>query len=238
MCHHYRGARMPPSRLADEFSLRSNLYQLTLPEIGFYPLDEVPVIRLDNEGEREVVAAQWGFLPGWWKPSDRTPKRQAFQRKTINARCEDVDAKPTYRESFRRRRGLMPAEEFFERGFYFHLADRRPFAFAALWDSWRDGDGSQLETCTLLTTEPNEAVAAVGHTRMPVIFTNEEQYDRWLDPEITDRGPLDRLLEPTPGYIWQTYLAPPPAKPAPKPSATRASAKDRDKETGQGFLFE
>lgn len=229
---------MPPSHLADEFSLRSNLYQLTLPEVGFYPLDQVPIIRLDANGEREMALAEWGFLPGWWKPSDRTPKRQAFQRKTINARCEDVDAKPTYRESFRRRRCLMPAEEFFERGYYFRLADCRPFAFAALWDSWREADGGQLETCALLTTEPNEAVAAVGHSRMPVIFTNEEQYDRWLDPEITERCPLEQLLEPTPGFIWQTYLAPPPQKSATKAASARNSSKERDRKSDQGLLFD
>jgi putative SOS response-associated peptidase YedK len=228
---------MPPSHLADEFSLRSNLYQLTLPEIGFYPLDQVPIIRHDQNGDREMLAAQWGFLPGWWKPSDRTPKRQAFQRKTINARCEEVDAKPTYRESFRRRRCLMPADGFFERGYYFHLADRRPFAFAALWDSWREAEGGVLETCTLLTTEPNEAVAAVGHSRMPVILTHEEQYARWLDAETTERGSLEELMQPTPAGIWRTYLAPPTATSAGERSAKRTSPQDRDKESGQGLLF-
>jgi putative SOS response-associated peptidase YedK len=234
MCHHYRGARMPPSHLADEFSLRSNLYQLALPDIGFYPLDQVPLIRVDKHGDREMVAAEWGFLPGWWKPSDRTSKRQSFQRKTINARSEDVDAKPTYRESFRRRRCLMSAEEFFERGFYFHLADRRPFAFAALWDAWRDVDGGVLETCALLTTEPNDAVAAVGHSRMPVIFTKEEEYALWLNDEVRERGPLEGLLQPTPADLWHSYLAPPAAK----TMLARAASDQRDRESRQGLLFD
>jgi putative SOS response-associated peptidase YedK len=205
MCHHYRGSRNPPPHLANEFSLRANLYQLMLPDDGFYPLSQVPIVRLNDAGEREMVAAEWGFLPGWWKPSDKTPKRTAFQRKCINARSEDVDAKPTYRDSFRRRRCLMPAEEFFERGHYFHLTDRRTFAFAALWDRWRDADGAAVETCTLLTTEPNEAVAAVGHNRMPVVLTTRDEYARWLDPEITERSPLENLLVSTPAKIWHTY---------------------------------
>jgi len=75
MCHHYKGHRNPPEHLRDEFSIRSNLYQLTLPEAGFYPLATVPIVRLDKSGEREMVAAQWGLLPSWWKPSDKTPKR-------------------------------------------------------------------------------------------------------------------------------------------------------------------
>jgi putative SOS response-associated peptidase YedK len=207
MCHHYRGARNPPPHLADEFSLRTNLYQLLLPDEGFYPLAQVPVVRLDDAGEREMAAAEWGFLPSWWKPSDRTPKRTAFQRKCINARSEDVDAKQTYREAFRRRRCLMPAEEFFERGHYFHLADHRTFAFAALWDRWRDADGAAIDTCTLLTTEANDAVRRVGHPRMPIIFFSKEDYARWLNPELTERPPLENLLRPTPPDIWHSYAA-------------------------------
>jgi putative SOS response-associated peptidase YedK len=229
MCHHYKGARNPPEHLADEFSLRSNLYQLLLPDEGFYPLATVPVIRLTTGGERELVGAEWGFLPAWWKPSDKTPKRTAFQRKCINARSEDVELKPTYRDSFRRRRCLMPAEEFFERGYYFHLADHRPFAFAALWDQWRAGE-EQVDTCTLLTTDPNEAVAGVGHNRMPVVFRTPEEYARWLDPEITERPPLEDLLRPTEAEIWQLYPA--------SAAASRGSAQPSDEERHkQGFLF-
>ncbi|MCC6491796.1 MAG: SOS response-associated peptidase [Pirellulales bacterium] len=217
MCHHYIGVRSRPEHLADEFSLRTNLYQLTLPDEGFYPLAAVPLIRLDDAGQREMTAAEWGFLPGWWKPSDRTPKRAAFQRKCINARSEDVQVKPTYREAFRRRRCLMPAEAFFERGHYFHLAGRRPFAFAALWDRWRDADGTALDTCTLLTTEANAAVAAVGHPRMPVVLMNEERYEQWLNPEISERLQLEELLRPTPPELWHCMLA--SEGPRPRPSA-------------------
>jgi hypothetical protein len=55
MCHHYRGARQPPAHLADEFSLRTNLYQLMLPEEGFYPLAQTPIVRIDERGEREFM---------------------------------------------------------------------------------------------------------------------------------------------------------------------------------------
>src|SRR5262245_14222746 len=89
MCHHYKGSRNPPAHLADEFSVRSNQYQLEFPEFppgGFYPISKVPLIRLDANGEREMVAAEWGLLPFWWKPSDKMPKRSTFQRKCFNAR--------------------------------------------------------------------------------------------------------------------------------------------------------
>ena len=138
MCHHYKGSRNPPAHLADEFSVRSNQYQLLLPDAGFYPLAQVA----DRAARRRRASARWSppsgaCLPFWWKPSDKTPKRTTFQRKCFNARSEDVDTKPTYREAFKRRRCLMPADEFFEKGHYFHLPDHRPFAFAALWERGR-----------------------------------------------------------------------------------------------------
>jgi putative SOS response-associated peptidase YedK len=181
--------------LADEFSVRSNQYQLLLPDAGFYPLARPPIVRLDEAGEREMVAAEWGLLPAWWKPSEKTPKRTTFQRKCFNARSEEVDAKPTYREAFKRRRCLMPADEFFEKGHYFHLADQRPFAFAALWERWRAGD-EVVDSCTLLTTAANDIVQSAGHPRMPVMLTEESEYALWLDAEVTERTRLEHLLRP------------------------------------------
>jgi putative SOS response-associated peptidase YedK len=241
LCHHYRTREARQAGLKpewdNEFSLRSNLYQLMLPDEGFYPLAQVPVVRLDGAGQREIVPAEWGFLPSWWKPSDKTPKRTSFQRKTINARSEEVDSKPTYRDSFRRRRCLMPANEFFERGHYFHLEDGRLFAFAALWDRWRAGDGETIDTCTLLTTEPNEAVQSVGHNRMPVVLVGEEQYARWLNPEIVDRAPLEELFRPTPPELWRLYAAEPATRRASKRSPGAEGPATESTRPNQGLLF-
>ncbi|HMO83311.1 MAG TPA: SOS response-associated peptidase [Lacipirellulaceae bacterium] len=195
MCHHYKGSRTPPEHLANEFSVRSNLYQLMLPDEGFYPLDYPPIVRMSESGEREMVAAQWGLLPFWWRPTDRTPKRTTFQRKCFNARSEEADVKPTFREAFKRRRCLLPADEFFERGHYFHLPDFRPFAFAGLWEQWRGAD-EVVESCTLLTAEANDEVRSVGHPRMPVILTKPEQYADWLQIDRADRSAVESLLQP------------------------------------------
>jgi putative SOS response-associated peptidase YedK len=211
MCHHYRTREARKQGLKpewdNEFSLKSNLYQLTLPDNGFWPLSQVPIVRLDQAGEREMVPAQWGFLPFWWKPTDKAPKCAGFQRKCINARSEDVHTKPSFREAFKRRRCLMPADEFFERGHYFHFPDHRPFAFAALWERWKDGEGQAIDSCTLLTTTPNAEVKSVGHHRMPVLLTSEEEYRRWLDPEIVERGPLEELIRPMPDGALEHYPA-------------------------------
>lgn len=206
MCHHYTGIKNNPELYVEAFSVRSNLYQLTLPEKGFWPMSQVPIVRHDENGEREMVPAEWGFLPFWWKPTDAKPKRATFQRTCINARSEDVEKKPSYREAFRKRRCLMPADEFFERGYYFHLPDFKPFAFAGLWERWGKGADS-VESCTLLTTSPNDLVASVGHNRMPVLLTNEEQYAQWLNPEITERQPLENLFPPFDPKLMLHYKA-------------------------------
>ena len=195
MCHHYKGSRQPPEHLRDEFSIRSNQYHLDFGA-GFYPLSEVPIIRLDPAGEREMVGAEWGLLPLWWKPSDKTPKRAKFQRMCFNARSEDVEKKPTFRDAFKRRRCLLPGGEFEEKGHYFRFADDRPFAFAGLWETWR-GDDELVVTCTMLTTEPNEIVRSVGHHRMPVLLANQADYALWLNPEATERGAVEHLFAPT-----------------------------------------
>jgi putative SOS response-associated peptidase YedK len=211
MCHHYRTREARQLGLKpewdNEFSIQSNLRQLNLPEAGFYPLSEVPLIRLDASGQRELTTAEWGLLPLWWKPSDKCLKRSAFQRRCFNARSEDVHAKPTFRDAFKRRRCLMPADEFFEKGHYFHLPGHRPFAFAGLWERWRGPEGEPVESCTLLTTTSNAEVQSVGHHRMPVLLTNEEQYRRWLDPEITNRAPLEKLMQPTADGVLEFYTA-------------------------------
>src|SRR5215213_5391645 len=140
-----------------------------------------------------MASVRWSPLSGGYyqcggsRPISR-PSLQCF-----SARSEDVHTKPAFRDAFKRRRCLMPADEFFEKGHYFHLMEHRPFAFAALWERWGRGEEA-VESCTLLTTEPNEAVRSVGHHRMPVLLTREEEYAAWLNPETVERGALEELM--------------------------------------------
>jgi len=209
MCHHFNSAANLPSHFVAEYSLRENQRTLFAElatasgDLGAWPLQSIPALRLEGEGpdaELDVFAAEWGLLPGWWKPSERTAKRQAFQRQTINARSETAHEKPTFRDAMRRRRCLIPCGEFFERGQYFRLAgsdeaDSEPIAFAGLWETWRDARSASepvtITTATLLTTEPNAEVRAVGHHRMPVLLTTPESRREWLV-----EGPSPRLLAP------------------------------------------
>ena len=205
MCHHYVFAFDPPLDLASVFGAREELYQLPMPFGGVFPLAMVPAVRMNEQDERQLVGLEWGLLPPWWKPSSKSKSRKTFQRKCFNARQETVHEKPTYREAFKSRRCLLPATEFMEKGHYFHLQDKKPFAFAGLWQRWQS-EGETLETCTMLTTEPNELVKSVGHHRMPVLLADEEAYSRWLDVDATERGQLEDLLRPFDPVGMECYL--------------------------------
>ncbi|MDZ7615600.1 MAG: SOS response-associated peptidase, partial [Patescibacteria group bacterium] len=127
-------------------------------------------------------------------------KDPAIAARMINARAETVAEKPAYRAAFRRRRCLVPADGFYEwrkeggrkQPYFIRMRDDRLFAFAALWESWEGPDHSYLESCTLLTTEPNPLIRPI-HDRMPVILP-PEAYGAWLDPAVQDAARLLPLL--------------------------------------------
>ena len=188
MCHHYLVAEDLPEGFVFAFSLNEDqrevyrAYAGKLKNYGAWPLKPLPAIRIDLSDQLEIFSAEWGLLPRWWKPSDKAPKRSSFQRKTINARSETVHEKPTYREAFAQRRCLLPMNAFQEKGHYFGLS--HPIALAGLWETWQS-DTEPITTCTLLTTEPNAEVQAVGHHRMPVLLTTPESREQWLTEGLT-----------------------------------------------------
>ena len=121
----------------------------------------------------------------------------------INARSETVAEKPAFREAFAKRRCLIPADGFYEwktiagvkQPFRIVKPDRSPFAFAGLWESWRDKQsGEEVRTCTILTTDAAASIQEIHH-RMPVIFTGKGQFQEWCAPE-TKAADLRALLKP------------------------------------------
>lgn len=192
MCNRFT-QKTDPRELTERLRLASIQADLS-DDRDRFPLFDVAVVRRNEKGERELAACQWGLLPRWWKPSERSKSRKSFQRQTFNARCETVDAKPAFRDAFRHRRVLIPATRFYEHGFYFGLAGTPLFAFAGLAERWK-GEGETIDSCTILTTEANELVAQVHpKKRMPVILDNEADFALWLDPNVTSRGRLERLF--------------------------------------------
>jgi putative SOS response-associated peptidase YedK len=163
------------------------------------PGSDVPAVRGATGGAgREVVLLHWGLVPGWAK------ERADFGPKLANARAESLAEKPAFRDAFRRRRCVLPASGFYEweaRGkvrlpWLFRRRDGQPLLLAGLWDSWRTPDGGVLESCTIVTTGPNELMRPI-HDRMPAILALE-QCDQWLDPAEQAPDRLGPLLQPWP----------------------------------------
>jgi putative SOS response-associated peptidase YedK len=167
-----------------------------------FPLAEIPVLRLDDDGDRELVTCSWGLLPFWWKPSAKQKTHKSFQRMTFNARGETVHEKPSFRNAFKSRRCLIPWTEFFEHGWYFALTedamDQGVSCFAGLWESWTNPETEErLESCTIVTTAANELLEKYHpKKRMPVILPDEEARRRWLSPDTVERPPIEDLFLP------------------------------------------
>jgi putative SOS response-associated peptidase YedK len=146
---------------------------------------------------------QWGLIPSWSKEP-----RATFS--PINARSETVTTSPVFRGPFKSRRCLVPASGFYEwqqtgqgkQPFCIRLKGGELFAFAGLYDVWRDAEGNELYTYTILTTTPNALVAPI-HNRMPVILRREDE-DVWLDKQ-SDPARLRTLMTPYPTHLMETY---------------------------------
>ncbi len=189
--------RTPASELAEIFEVeaRPNL----AARYNIAPSQDILVTRAaGGEGaKREFAMLRWGLVPHW-------AKDPAIGNRMINARAETVADKPSFRDSYRRRRCLVPADGFYEwrkspdgakQPYHIRLSGDAPFAIAGLWDSWRAPDGDFLETCSLITTEANSIIEPIHH-RMPVILPRDA-YHRWLDGQSTPDA-LGALLRPYP----------------------------------------
>lgn len=190
MCGRFSFAS-PAEVAAEVFSLAE--VPVLAPRFNIAPTQQVAVVRW-QEGGRRLAWAHWGLIPGWAK--DRT-----MGSRLINARAETAAEKPAFRGAFKARRCLIPADGFYEwarqgaakQPYHIAFADGRPFALAGLWERWAHADGV-VESCTILTTTPNEVVAPL-HDRMPVILS-PENFQLWLDPATRDAGRLRQLLRP------------------------------------------
>lgn len=173
------------------------------PRYNVAPSQDVDVVRDTGHG-RELVHLRWGLIPFWSKDPKKGPT-------PINARADTAPEKPAFRSAFRRHRCLLPADGFYEwkkdgtkkQPILFRMKDDAPFAFAGLWDRWEAPDGQVIQSCTLLTTDPNELVAQV-HDRMPVIVP-KDAYDLWLDRDVTDPAAVQPILRPYPATAMKAY---------------------------------
>jgi putative SOS response-associated peptidase YedK len=167
------------------------------PSYNIAPQTMQPVVVQNiDTGQRELTVMRWGLVPFWSKDS-----KASFN--TINARAETVATSAAFREAFKRRRCLVPADWFYEwqkidtktkQPYAIGLKDGSLFAFAGLWETWKEKlTGQTLETYTIVTTDPNALMNPI-HNRMPVILKPSD-YARWLEPGNQAQPPVD-LLRP------------------------------------------
>lgn len=161
------------------------------PRYNIAPTQAVLAIRRDGAANRAFFA-RWGLVPGW-------AKDVATGARLINARAETLLDKAAFRDAAKRRRCLIPADGFYEwraeasgpkTPFRLCFADAGPMAFAGLWAHWQGPDGSELESCAIVTVDAAPSVAPI-HARMPAIL-DETAFDAWLGGE--GRTGLDRLV--------------------------------------------
>jgi putative SOS response-associated peptidase YedK len=164
------------------------------PRYNIAPTQPVLVIRQDpKEPVRRLSLVRWGLIPSWSKDLSGAARM-------INSRSETASTLPLFRDALRLRRCLVPADGFYEwqrtgtakQPFCFQVNGGELFAFAGIWESWRDGRGSVLETCLILTPTPNDLTASI-HDRMPVIV-HPEAYDLWLDHKRQRKYTIDKRL--------------------------------------------
>jgi putative SOS response-associated peptidase YedK len=147
---------------------------------------------------------RWGLIPSWSKDISGAATM-------INARSEAAATKPAFRDPLTSRRCLIPADGFYEwqrsgkakQPYCFEVNDGELFAFAGLWDRWKDPTGQWVKSCSILTTTPNAVTSAV-HERMPVIL-DRDHYDLWLDPGMTNVESVSDLLKPYDARMMRCY---------------------------------
>ncbi|MFH2039046.1 MAG: SOS response-associated peptidase [Chloroflexota bacterium] len=158
-----------------------------------------PVLVVPNDSSFTADYYTWGLIPSW-------AKDPSIGSRMINARAETLSEKPSFRGPFKHHRCLILSNGFYEwqkrpgsnakKPFYIRLKTGKPFAFAGLWDEWHSPDGSQIKSCTIITTIPNSLVAPI-HDRMPVILPIDK-YSIWLDPSSQSSTTFQDLLQSYP----------------------------------------
>lgn len=203
MCGRYRLSRR--KQIIEEHFDTADWQDDWNPRFNVAPTQPVPVIRQHpKEPIRQVSMMRWGLIPNW-------AKDPSMAQNTINAKSETAATKPAFRDPLRFRRCLIPADGFYEwkktgvskQPFCFEVRDGELFAFAGLWDGWKDPSGQWVRTCSILTTTPNAVTSAV-HDRMPVIL-DPDSYDLWLDPAMQNVAVISELLKPFDARLMRCY---------------------------------
>jgi putative SOS response-associated peptidase YedK len=182
----------PTTKFEERFDVANRLEERTA-RYNIAPTQDVPVI-VRNSPNR-IVMMGWGLIPHWAK-ADKIPT------KMFNARAETITEKASFKRLLPAKRCIVPASGYYEwqatengkQPFYIHADAGEFFPFAGLYDIWKNPEGREIYSCTIITTQPTVSLQAI-HTRMPVILEPAAE-EVWLNPDVTDPQDLTPLLHP------------------------------------------
>lgn len=185
----------PYDIIMESFSIDSTKIDVT-PNYNACPTQYIPAILIEN-GKNVLTKMHWGLVPPW-------AKNKSISVKMINARSETISEKPSFRNAFKKRRCLIPANGYYEwkgekgdkEPYYITSATGELFAFVGLWERWTDRESpdiAPLDSCTIITTAASPLIKHI-HDRMPVILA-PQYYEAWLNPKLEDSNELYRILQ-------------------------------------------
>ena len=200
MCGRYALNRSP-AELREHFEAANQ--SDSKPRFNIAPTQTVPVVRLDEKGNRVFTLAQWGLIPSWVKDPEEV-------QHPINAKSETAAIKPMFRHAYRKSRVLVPADAFYEwaakngvkQPYLIRLRDGAPMGMGGLLEHWHGPEGD-VTTFTILTTNANSLMAKI-HDRMPVIIKPED-YAPWLDTNFTEVIKIQGMTLPYPERLMEAY---------------------------------
>ena len=207
MCGRFTLTTPDATQLALDLGIEpdSALLERYRPRYNIAPTDQHWIVRARRE-ERQIWAADWGLRNSWQRDPKRPPQ--------INARAETLTERPAFRDAFRQRRCVVPADGFFEwtgpkqarRPLWFHQPEGGLIYFAGLYESWRPTTADEWQrSFTIVTTEANALMAPV-HDRMPVLLT-PDRIDDWLYADAEEPLLRSLLVPPPEGALIATTVS-------------------------------
>lgn len=183
-------------KISKRFASGSGVPKGVKPSYNISPTQYVPVI-VSRDGVNQIEVMKWGFVPAGAKDASAV-----FRYKTFSARSEGIFDKPTWSTAIRSQRCLIPANGFFEwkispsgkNPFYIRPTDVTLFAFAGLYSTWTDPDGTVWGICSIVTTN-SASESDMMPSRLPVIVHPDDEAD-WLNPAIGDINSLYKIMRP------------------------------------------
>jgi putative SOS response-associated peptidase YedK len=208
VCNLY-SVRTSRAALARKFNLGDNRIQQFEPLSAIFPGHMAPIIKRSDDGHRELVMRSWGFI---LLRDGYAPKR------VTNTRDDKVQTK-FWKDSFVKRRCLVPASSFCEpdgkspSGWHWFCLRgdeaRPPFAFPGIYRQWKgpikkDGPNVDMEVFSFMTTLPNSLTSTINHERSPVLLTEEAEFNTWLTGTAEEAMAVVKVSDPARMRIVQS----------------------------------